>query len=284
MKRALRQLTSSERGASMMLVAATLVLLIGASAVAVDLAAMRLDRSADQKVTDSAASAGALAALEGTGQDACVAALEYVAINAQEIGSIDTSGCAVDIPFSCDPSASPPPSHPVSTGRFDITFTYPVPDGDDLMTSAQLGAPTQAVVGDDGEPCERVGVQMSATHDSLFAQLVGFDEGTTKVHSDARSFIPPPDGPPLNLVVLDRFGTDGCGALVVQGNGGVIVEKVVDPATGDEFPGVAAADSDASQRRRSERHPHRRKQFTSQSGWTFPLRHRADPRHRGGMR
>jgi hypothetical protein len=87
---------------------------------------------------------------------------------------------------------------------------------------------------------------MSATHDSLFAQLLGFDEGTTTVHSVARSFIPPPDGPPLNLVVLDRFGTDGCGALVVSGNGGVIVEKVVDTDTGEEYPGVAAADSDAA--------------------------------------
>jgi hypothetical protein len=235
----------SDRGISMVLVAMSMLLLLGASAIAIDLAAMRLDRSADQKVTDSAASAGALAALEGTGQDACEAALEYVAINSEGIDSIDTTGCS-SIPLSCDPLATPPPSHSVSTGRFDITFTYPVPDSDDLMTSAQIGAPAQALVADDGEPCERVGVEMSATHESLFAQLLGFDEGTTTVHSVARSFIPPPDGPPLNLVVLDRFGTDGCAALVVSGNGGVIVEKVVDPATGDEYPGVAAADSDAS--------------------------------------
>jgi len=229
----------------MVLVAMSLLLLLGASAIAIDLAAMRLDRSADQKVTDSAASAGALAALEGTGQDACEAALEYVAINSEGIESIDTSVCA-SVPASCDSSSVPMPYSPPSPGRFDITFTYPVDDNHELMTSAQLGAPTQTVVDDDGDLCERVGVEMSATHQSLFAQLIGFDQGTTTVHSVARAFIPPPDGPPLNLVVLDRFGTDGCGALVVQGNGGVIVEKVVDPATGDEFPGVAAADSDAS--------------------------------------
>lgn len=226
----------------MMLVAMSLLLLMGAAAVAVDLAAMRLDRSTDQKVTDSAASAGALEVLEGTGQDACETALEYVAINSEGIGSIDTSGCATDISTTCDPAV--PESHSVSTGRFDITFWYPVDNNHGLMTSAQLGAPTQSVVAGDGDPCERVGVEVSATRQSQFAQLIGFDEGTTTVHSVARSFVPPPDGPPLNLVVLDRFGTDGCGALVVQGNGGVIVEKVVDGS--DEYPGVAAADSDAS--------------------------------------
>jgi hypothetical protein len=228
----------------MVLVAMALLLLLGASAIAIDLAAMRLDRSADQKVTDSAASAGALAAFEGTGQDACIAALEYVAINSEGIASIDTSVCA-GVPASCDSSSVPMPYSPPSPGRFDITFTYPVDDTHELMTSAQLGAPTQLLVPDDGTQCERVGVEMSATHQSLFAQLIGFDQGTTTVHSVARAFEPPPDGPPLNLVVLDRFGTDGCGAMVVQGNGGIIVEKVVDPATGDEFPGVAAADSDA---------------------------------------
>jgi hypothetical protein len=233
----------SDKGASMALVAVSLLLLLGASAIAVDLAAMRLDRSADQKVTDSAASAGALAALEGTGQDACVAALDYVAINSEGIGSIDTTGCALDIPTTCDPVV--PESHFVSTGRFDITFTYPVDDGNDLMTSAQLGAPTQKVVADDGDPCERVGVEMSATHDSLFAQLLGFDQGTTTVHSVARSFLPPPDGPPINLLLLDRFG---CEVMKASGssNAGIIVDEIVDPATGEVFPGEGAVDSDAS--------------------------------------
>jgi hypothetical protein len=235
-----------EHGASMVLVTFSLLMLMGAAAIAVDLAAMRLDRSADQKVTDSAASAGALAALDGTGRDACESALAYVAINAQEIGSIDDSGCATSFPSaSCDP-ANPLSHTPPLVGRFVITVTYPVPNNHALMTSAQIGAPTQALVADDGDPCERVAVQMSATHESLFAQLIGFDQGTTTVHTVATAFLPSLDGPPLNLLVLDRYGTEGCGAIVVQGNGGVIVEKVVDPVTGDEFPGVAAADSDAS--------------------------------------
>jgi hypothetical protein len=238
---------SAERGASMVLVAFSLVMLMGAAAIAVDLAALRLDRSADQKVTDSAASAGALAALDGTGQDVCEAALGYVAINAQEIGSIDDSGCATSFPSpTCDP-ANPEP-HTVFEGRFVITVTYPVPDDDPLMTSAQLGAPTQELVADDGAPCERVAVQMSATHDSLFAQLIGFDQGTTTVHTVARAFLPPPDGPPINVLLLDRFG---CEVMTASGGGspppgGIIIGEVVDLDTGEVFPGEGAVDSDAS--------------------------------------
>lgn len=229
----------SDDGASMMLVTMSLLLLLGASAVAVDLAAMRLDRSADQKVTDSAASGGAIAALEGNGQDACEAAFEYVAINSEGIGSIDTSDCAADIALTCDPNV--PESHSVSTGRFDITFWYPIDDNHSLMTSGQLGAPTQTVVDDDGDPCERVGVQMSATHTSFFAQLLGFDQATTTVHSVSRAHRPGLDEPPLNLLVLDRTG---CNAIEVRGQGGVIVDAVTDGS--DTFPGIAAADSDAS--------------------------------------
>lgn len=233
----------SDRGASMVLVAISLLLLLGASAVAVDLAAMRLDRSADQRVTDSAASAGALAARESNGQAACEAALGYVAINSEAIASIDTSGCVTEIPATCDPGM--PESHSVSTGRFDITFWYPVDDGHDLMTSAQLGAPKQGIVPDDGEPCQRVGVQMSATHTSFFAQLIGFDQGTTTVHSVSRAFIEPSGEPPLNLAVLDRHE---CNAIHVAGSpgSGVIVEAVIDPDTGVLHPGVASADSDTT--------------------------------------
>ncbi|MGH3649336.1 MAG: hypothetical protein ACRDU9_01405, partial [Acidimicrobiia bacterium] len=179
----LRTFLRSENGASMALVAMSLLLLMGSAAVAIDLAAMRLDRSADQKVTDSAASAGALAALNGTSVDACEAALAYVGVNAQEIGTVDSSGCAGSfLAPSCDPSL-PPETHTVPVGRFSITVKYPVPDNDPWMTSGLLGGQSQSLVADDGDPCERVGVQMNATHDSLFAQLIGFDQGTTTVHT-----------------------------------------------------------------------------------------------------
>jgi hypothetical protein len=249
----LRDLGRSDGGASMILVAMTLLLLLGASAVAVDLAAMRLDRSADQRVTDSAAAAGALAAFNGTGQDGCVAALQYVEANTRDINIGDLAdpnyptnpppAACVPLDSACDVTTGARTTAPFTIGRYTITVTHPVPNGHDLMTSAQLGAPSQGVVVDDGEPCERVGVRMSAVHDSLFAQLLGFGDGTTAVHTVARAFLPAGDEPPLNLLVLDRTG---CDAIHVRGQGGVIVKKVTNPDTGEEFPGVAAADSDAS--------------------------------------
>lgn len=232
-------LGESDRGASLFMVVISLVLLLGAAAIAIDLAAMRLDRSADQKVTDSAASAGALAAHDSGGQEACRAALGYVAANADEIGALDDSGCATAFSASCTPGQT----LLVSSGRYAITVVFPVGDTDPLMTSSALGAPTQSVVTQDGEACERVGVQMSATHQGLFARVFGFDQGTTTVHSVARSYLPPPDGPPINLLLLDRFG---CQVMQASGQGGIVVDEVIDPDTGEVFPGEGAVDSDAS--------------------------------------
>lgn len=231
----------------MMLVTMSLLLLLGASAIAVDLAAMRLDRSADQKVTDSAASAGALIAFDGgSGEEACVAALGYVEANTPGISTGDLvdptnpTECA-PLAGSCDATTAARSTGPITAGRFAAVVIHPVPDGHELMTSAQLGAPSQTEILADGVKCDRVGVQMSATHESLFAQLLGFDQGTTTVHSVALGFLPPPDGPPLNLVVLDRYE---CQGIRVEGNGGVVVNPVFDGS--NAFEGLAAADSDGS--------------------------------------
>lgn len=241
-----RQIASSDRGVSIFMVAISLLMLMGAAAIAVDLAAMRLDRSVDQKVTDSAAAAGAIAvAEEGAGQQACEAALGYVEANLEGVGTLNKSGCATAFSASCTPGEA---YTPPSSGRFTITVTYPVADTDDaLMTSGQLGAPTQSLVSEDGTPCERVGVQMSAVHDGLFARAIGFDQGTTSVHTVALGFLPGLDGPPLNLLVLDR---SGCDSILLEGGGAsvgeIVVDAVVDPDTGEEFQGVAAVDSDAN--------------------------------------
>jgi len=238
----IRALINSERGVSLVMTALTLVLLLGASAIAVDLAALRTDRSADQKVTDSAASAGALAAIEGgAGQEACEAALAYIAVNSEEISSIDATGCAASFSASCDPAVVE--SHTVTTGRFTATIVYPVPDNHALMTSGLLGAPTQTVVAEDGDPCERVGVEVSAERQGLFAQVLGWDQGTTTVHTVAAAGLPSGEEVPLNLLVLDRTG---CQAIDAQGNGGIIVRAVVNEDGTGLIQGVAASDSDAS--------------------------------------
>ena len=236
---------SSDGGAILIMVAMSMMLLLGGAALAIDIGGLWLDRSADQKVSDSAAAAGVLGVVASDGQAGCEAALAYAAINADELTTLDDSGCAAALGGSCNPAVAK--IHTVSSGRYTITVTYPVPDSDALMTSGIVGATAQALVPGDGEPCDRLGVEISAIRKSIFAQLLGFDQGTTTVHTVATAKQDTDDGSPLNLLVLDRHE---CKTIDVQGNGGIIVEAVIEV---DEFgtpiglvPGLAASDSDGS--------------------------------------
>src|SRR5918996_842715 len=128
----MRERIRSDRGASIFMLAISLFLLIGASAIAVDIAAIWLDRSTDQKVTDSAAAVGVLEAMNFGGQAACETALNYVAQNTADLDSIDTSGCTA-FSGACVEGAAR--ELPVSAGRYDLTVVYPVTTNHDLMTS-----------------------------------------------------------------------------------------------------------------------------------------------------
>lgn len=228
-----------------MLVAASLLLLFGVASIAVDLSAMRLDRALDQRVADTAATAGAFELAKGDGQLGCETALAYVALNIPGLPPLDHSGCAA---FEGTCSHDAPEEITVTAGRFTIRVVHPVADDHDLMDPAQLGAPAQPASSEDGLGCQRLGVQVSAEHSGLFARVLGFTAGTTTVHAVAAASIPENEGVPLNLLVLDRFG---CQAIHVQGNGGVIVDSVLNPNGGGPGvatleAGVAAADSDGS--------------------------------------
>lgn len=241
----MRERLRSDRGASVFMLAISLFLLIGASAIAVDIAAIWLDRSTDQKVTDAAAAVGVLEAMTTGGQSACETALNYVATNTADMDSIDTSGCTA---FSGACVEGAERELPVSAGRYDLTVVYPVPHDHDLMTSGIVGRQPQALHEDDGDKdCQRVGVKMASTRNSMFAQVLGFNQGRTSVHTVARRTDGDPR-PPFNLLVLDRTG---CNAITVGGGGGIIADAViaVDEDTGVPLglvPGIIAADSDGS--------------------------------------
>jgi Flp pilus assembly protein TadG len=230
---------SDESGATMILAAASVFLLIGVAALAVDLSGIRLDRAIDQRVADAAASAGAISVFTSDGQEGCEVALAYVDANVAGISGLDTD-CS-SLPASCDPAT--PIEVTKSNDRFTVTIVYPVTDAHALMTPAALGGVTQTVVAEDGNPCERIGVQISAVRDSSFAQVLGAPQGSTSVHAVALADLPPAENVPVNLLLLDRFT---CQVLHVEGNGGVIVDAVHDPDTNQLRGGVAAADSDGS--------------------------------------
>ena len=239
----MREQFRSDRGTSILIFATSLFLLIGAAAIALDIAAIWLDRSTDQKVTDAAAAVGVLEAVQTGGQAACEAALTYVGVNTPDLDSVDKTVC-VDFDKICDPSAVT--ERTVSEGRHDITVVHPVDDDHDLMTSRIISRTPQALVDGDGEPCERLGVRMTSTRDSLFAQVLGFSSGTTSVHTVAKR-IEGDERPPHNLLVLDRTG---CNTISANGGGQIIAEPVIDY---DEFgnpiglvPGLVIADSDGS--------------------------------------
>ncbi len=247
----MREQFRSDRGASIFMLAISLFLLIGASALAVDIGSIWLDRSTDQKVTDAAAAVGILEAFQTNSQAACQSALTYVAVNTPDLDSVDTSGCATEFSGICD--ALTPRELEVSEGRYDITVVYPVQDtNDDLMTSRIISRPEQALIDNDGDPsyegdpCERLGVKMASTRDSLFASVLGFGSGTTTVHTVAMRIVGD-DRPPLNLIVLDR--TD-CNAISVNGGGQIVATPVVDYDDSDNpiglVPGLVIADSDGT--------------------------------------
>ncbi len=233
-----------EGGYVLVLVAILLFLLLGVAAFAIDLAAIRLDRAADQKVTDTATTAGALDLATGNGQDACETALAYVALNTPGLPPLDTSGCGT-FAGACNPFVASEYSQ--VSGRFTITFVYPVPNGHALMTSGLLGASPQAVDPGDNLACERVGVEVTAIHEGTFSRVLGISEGPTTVHTVATAKLAG-GAVPINLLVLDR---SGCQSIQVTGNGGVIVKAVINPDGGGPgvatlVPGIAAADSDGS--------------------------------------
>lgn len=227
----------TEGGYAVIMVAASLLLLFAAAAFAVDLSAVRLDRATDQRVTDTAAAAGALAVANGNGVKGCEAALAYVAINSDEITSLATTGCST-FSSACNPAIA----HELSqdSGRYTVTFVYPVPDGHRLMSPGALGSSGQAVVPEDGKSCERVGVEISSSSKTTFARVLGATELATTVHSVATAAVGGGAGTPINLLVLDRFG---CQGFLVRGQAIVVVDAVTNPTTGALEAGVAAADS-----------------------------------------
>jgi hypothetical protein len=233
-----------EKGYVLVLVAISMFLLLGVAAFAIDLAAIRLDRAADQKVTDTASAAGALDLAISNGQDACETALAYVALNTPGLLPLNTSGCAT-FAGACNPFVATEYSQ--VSGRFTVNFVYPVPNGHALMTSGLLGASSQAVDPDDNLACERVGVAMTAVHEGTFSRVLGISEGPTTVHTVATAKLSG-GAVPINLLVLDR---SGCQSIQANGNGGVIVKAVINPDGGGPgvatlVPGIVAADSDGS--------------------------------------
>jgi hypothetical protein len=241
-----------ESGAVLILVAVIMVVLLGAAALVIDIAAVRTLRINQQSISDASAAAGALTAGEtGIPRDVCEVTKSYVEINADAIVALNGIDCSAWSAVSCDPGVEAIATD--TQNGITVQITYPVTDASPLMSSSAVGAVPQPASAADGlDPCERVGVEISSTWHTMFGRLAGVESVDATVHTVARSTRPAGEDVPINLLVLDRTG---CQALLAAGNGGILVAPVVNPdLDGDPSngltpglePGVAAADSDAS--------------------------------------
>lgn len=240
-----RRVRSDERGAVLVTVSLFLVVLLAVCALVIDLGAIRLNRSTGRNAADAAATAGAIAAASGDGRAGCEAALDYLELNLPDVTSLDGSDC-LSFPTVCDDS-TPSASTTGTDGAWVATIVYPVPDDSPLLDPSAIGAGGQAISSDDGSQCDRLAVSITSSHEYLFASVLGATDDTTEVSSVARTDTPVGSDFAINLLVLERYE---CGAITASGSGGgdggILVESVLNPTTGELDPGYIAVDSDGS--------------------------------------
>lgn len=223
---------AAERGATVILVAASLLMLFGVAALAVDLSAMRSDIRADRLAADAAATAGAahINPFAGSQADeACEVAWDYLLINLGDEGASTTPpGCAT-FAGTCDPGTARQTT--ATAGPYSVVITHPVPDNHALMGS-------QAIHVDiDGAACQRLGVQVQRLRDFSFAPVISAESSSTTVSAVARIGAGVGAGEVVPLLVLEPTS---CNSLYASGQGGITVEWYQDS------PGLIVVDSDAN--------------------------------------
>ncbi|HEX9848260.1 MAG TPA: hypothetical protein VGB33_07565 [Acidimicrobiia bacterium] len=221
-----------DRGVSLIVVALSMMFLLGAAAIAVDLASLRFDIRADRLASDAAATAGASAIDPFSGSnavEACQIAWDYLLVNIEdEAGSPPPPDCTI-FATACNPLSAR--VAPASAFPYTIEITHPVPDGHELMGAQALNFDV------DGVACQRLGVTVERERDFTFAATFGFDSGTTEVRSVARIRPDVGEGDVVPLVVLEPYE---CDALTADGQGKITVTHFMDS------PGVIVTDSDGS--------------------------------------
>lgn len=231
MRRLLNRIRHEERGASLILISLAMLVLLGAAALAVDLASVRFDLRADRLASDAAAMAGASQIEPFTGSNAevgCQMAIEYLQANLEDEGALSSYSCS-NFATACVDAV--PRSTTVTAPPYTFEIVHPIPDGHAFMGDQAANLEF------DGVPCQRLGVRVSRLRDFTFAAAIGFDSTTTDVYSVARIRPDVGEGDVVPLVLLEPFD---CDALTADGQGKVTVTHF------EDSPGIIAADSDGS--------------------------------------
>lgn len=222
---------NTEEGASLVLIAVSMMLLIGMAALAVDLGALRSDIRSDRLAADAAVAAGASSINPFTGSDAeaaCETAWAYLLLNLEDEGSATAPDCTV-FSTACNPGTARQAT--ATAGPYAFVITHPVPDGDPLMGSQALNSQI------DGVSCQRLGVSVHRTRDAWFAGMLGSSSNSTNVSAVARINPDVGEGDVVPLVLLEPRG---CDALTADGQGKITVTHF------NDSPGFIVVDSDGS--------------------------------------
>jgi len=229
----------SDGGASIVLVAFMLVFLLGVAALAVDLAAVRVDIRNDRLASDAAATAGAASINPFAGNQAdtaCEVAWAYLLLNLDDEGSTTSPpDCSVFAP-SCDPGVIREVT--ASAGPYSFEITHPISDGHALMAGQAINSQI------DGVACQRFSVSISRTREFTFARVLGFGSAAPWVHSVAKIGAGVGSGEVVPLLVLEPIS---CNALITSGQGKLTVSYFMDS------PGFIVVDSDGSKTSNPER-------------------------------
>jgi hypothetical protein len=223
----------TEEGTTILLVAASMLVLIAVAALAIDLGGLRVDRRADRLATDAAATAGAASInpFAGSAADqACSTAWAYLLLNLEDEGPITTPpNCATFSPACTTPNVARQTT--AVAAPYTVVITHPVPDSHPLMSGQAINAAI------DGTPCQRLGVELTRDRDFAFAGAIGPQSGSTTVRSVAKIGAGVGSGEVVPLLVLEPIA---CDALFTSGQGKVTVSYY------NDSPGFIVVDSDGS--------------------------------------
>lgn len=226
----------SERGAVLVIFALLITVLVIIMAIVIDLGATRSDRRGGQLAVDNATTAGAMALLEGGGEDACLAAVGFLEATLDVDFTFAASDCT-----SMQSCITPAVPLELTAPGYRAILHYPIEDTSPLLAqTSTISADSSRFIGDrPALPCARFGVQLRTTGSSYFGGIVGETERQNEVHAVA--VLDEPEDPDriINLAVLERHQ---CNAIELDGQGGIIAGPVVDGATVE--PGTIAVDSD----------------------------------------
>lgn len=221
-----------ERGTTMLLIAASMFVLVGIAAIALDLGGLRFDIRTDQLATDAAATAGVASINPFAGSEAdlaCSVAWDYLLLNLEDEGPVTVPPNCTVFAGTCDPAVTRQTT--ATADPYSVTITHPVLDSDPLMSGQDINANI------DGTPCQRLGVELTRTRDYAFGAVLGADEGDTTVSTVARIGAGTGAGEVVPLLVLEPVA---CNALYTSGQGAVTVSYY------EDSPGFIVVDSNGS--------------------------------------